>query len=118
MAVPQSSRRSPPSRRATNDISDILLTAPDRFEPIYRRKPNRGIDTRPGEGVSMTLITTSRPLCLSSSRPPLPIFVHYIDHQGRPRSDGSVKIFSHFFGLATPGSGSSRDGTSHLLVLQ
>src|SRR6201987_2222513 len=24
-----------------NDISNTLSTAPDRFEPIYRRKPNR-----------------------------------------------------------------------------
>ena len=30
-----------------NDISNILSTAPDRFEPIYRRKPNRDIDARP-----------------------------------------------------------------------
>jgi uncharacterized protein len=30
-----------------NDIGDILSTAPDRFEPIYRGKPNRDIDARP-----------------------------------------------------------------------
>jgi uncharacterized protein len=30
-----------------NNISNILSTAPDRFEPIYRRKPNRDIDARP-----------------------------------------------------------------------
>jgi uncharacterized protein len=30
-----------------NDISNILSTAPDRFGPIYRRKPNRDIDARP-----------------------------------------------------------------------
>jgi uncharacterized protein len=30
-----------------NDISNILSTAPDQFEPIYRRKPNREIDARP-----------------------------------------------------------------------
>ena len=30
-----------------NDISNTLSTAPDRFEPIYPRKPNRDIDARP-----------------------------------------------------------------------
>ena len=30
-----------------NDISNILSEAPGRFEPIYRRKPNRDIDARP-----------------------------------------------------------------------
>jgi uncharacterized protein len=30
-----------------NNISNILSTAPDRFEPIYRRRPNRDVDARP-----------------------------------------------------------------------
>jgi len=30
-----------------HDISNTLSTAPDRFEPIYPRKPNRDIDARP-----------------------------------------------------------------------
>jgi uncharacterized protein len=30
-----------------NYISYMLSTTPDRFEPIYRRKPNRHIDARP-----------------------------------------------------------------------
>ena len=30
-----------------NDISNILSEAPGRFKPIYRRKPNRDIDSRP-----------------------------------------------------------------------
>jgi hypothetical protein len=29
-----------------NDISDLLSTAPSRFEPIYRRKPNREVNAR------------------------------------------------------------------------
>jgi uncharacterized protein len=30
-----------------NDISNILSTAPDRFEPIHRIRPNREVDARP-----------------------------------------------------------------------
>jgi hypothetical protein len=28
-------------------LGNILSTAPDRFEPVYRRKPNRDVDARP-----------------------------------------------------------------------
>jgi hypothetical protein len=42
-----------------------LSTAPDRFEPIYRRKPNRDIDARPWCRASM-------PLCSCGCQPRRP----------------------------------------------
>ena len=74
-----------------NDISNILSTAPDRFEPMYRRKPNREIDARPW----CRGFYAAMPLRLSAWAPLLntddvnyglllPILVHCVDGQGRP----------------------------------
>ena len=74
-----------------NDISNILSTAPDRFEPIYRRKPNRDIDARPwcrGFYAAMQLRMSAWAPLLNTDDINygllLPIFVHCVDDQGRP----------------------------------
>jgi uncharacterized protein len=74
-----------------NDISNILSTAPNRFEPIYRRKPNRDIDARPwcrGFYAAMKLRMSDWALLLDvddiNHGLLLPIFVHCVDDQGRP----------------------------------
>ena len=74
-----------------NDISNTLSTAPDRFEPIYRRKPNRDIDARPwcrGFYAAMQLRMSAWAPLLNTDDINygllLPIFVHCVDDQGRP----------------------------------
>jgi len=74
-----------------NDISNILSEAPGRFEPIYRRKPNRDIDARPwcrGFYTAMQLrISAWAPLLNTKDINHgllLPILVHCVDGQGRP----------------------------------
>ena len=74
-----------------NDISNILSTAPGRFEPIYRRKPNREIDARPwcrGFYAAMHLRLSAWAPLLNTEDVnyglPLPILVHCVDGQGRP----------------------------------
>ena len=72
-----------------NDISNILSTAPDRFEPIYRRKPNRDIDARPwcrGFYAAMQLQMSAWAPLLNTDDINygllLPIFAHCVDDQG------------------------------------
>jgi uncharacterized protein len=74
-----------------NDISNILSEAPSRFEPICRRKPNRGIDARPwsrGFYAAMRLrISAWAPLLNTNDINHgllLPILVHCVDDQRRP----------------------------------
>jgi uncharacterized protein len=74
-----------------NDISNTLSTAPDRFEPIYRRKPNRDVDARPwcrGFYAAMQLRMSAWEPLLNINDINygllLPIFVHCVDNQGRP----------------------------------
>jgi len=74
-----------------NDIGNILSTAPDRFEPIYRRKPNRDIDARPwcrGFYAAMQLRMSAWAPLLNIDDINygllLPIFAHCVDDQGHP----------------------------------
>ena len=74
-----------------NDISNILSTAPNRFEPIYRRKPNREVDARPwceGFYAAMKLRMSAWAPLLDTGEINhgllLPIFVHCVDDQGLP----------------------------------
>ena len=74
-----------------NDISNILSTAPDRFEPIYRRKPNRDIDARPwcrGFYAAMQLRMSAWAALLNTDDINygllLPIFAHCVDDRGHP----------------------------------
>jgi hypothetical protein len=74
-----------------NDISNILSTAPDRFEPIYRIKPNREVDARPwceGFHAAMRLRMGAWSPLLNTDDIDLglllPIFVHCVDDQGHP----------------------------------
>jgi uncharacterized protein len=74
-----------------NDISNILSEAPGRFEPIYRRKPNRDIDARPwcrGFYAAIQLrISAWAPLLNTNDINHgllLPILVHCVDGQRRP----------------------------------
>lgn len=74
-----------------NDISRTLSTAPDRFEPMHRRKPNGDVDPRPWCQCFYAAIR----LRLSAWAPLLdarnvkhglllPILLHCCDDQGRP----------------------------------
>ena len=74
-----------------NDISNILSEAPGRFEPIYRRKPNRDIDARPwcrGFYAAIQLRISAWAPLLNTNEVNhgllLPILVHCVDDQGRP----------------------------------
>jgi uncharacterized protein len=74
-----------------NDISNILSEAPGRFEPIYRRKPNRDIDARPwcrGFYAAIQLRRSAWAPLLNTNDINhgllLPILVHCVDDQGRP----------------------------------
>jgi len=74
-----------------NDISNILSTAPDQFEPIYRRKPNREVDARPwcrGFYSAMQLRMSAWAPLLNvddiNHGLLLPILLHCLDGQGRP----------------------------------
>ena len=73
-----------------NDISNILSTAPSRFEPIYRRK-NHEVDARPwceGFYAAMKLRMSAWAPLLDTDEINqvllLPIFVHCVDDQGLP----------------------------------
>ena len=74
-----------------NDISNILSTAPDRFEPMHRRKPNGDVDPRPwcrGFYAAMRLRMSAWAPLLDASNVNhgllLPILLHCRDDQGRP----------------------------------
>ncbi len=73
-----------------NDISNILSTAPHRFQPKHSRKPNGGVDARPWcEGFHAAMrprILAWAPLLDLSNLQHgllLPILVHCVDEQGR-----------------------------------
>jgi uncharacterized protein len=74
-----------------NDISNVLTTAPDRFELMHRRKPNGDVDPRPwcqGFCAAMRLrISAWAPLLDASNVNHgllLPILLHCRDDQGGP----------------------------------
>jgi uncharacterized protein len=74
-----------------NDISNILSTAPDRFEPMHRCKPDGDVDARPwcrGFYAAMRLrMSDWAPLLDTGSVNHgllLPILLHCRDDQGRP----------------------------------
>ena len=74
-----------------NDISNILSTAPDQFEPIYRRKPNRDVDARPWcrgfySAMQLRMFAWAPLLNVDDINHGLllPILLHCVDDQGRP----------------------------------
>jgi uncharacterized protein len=74
-----------------NDISSMLSTAPDRFEPMHRRKANGDIDPRPwcrGFYAAMRLRLSALAPLLDASNVNhgllLPILLHCRDDQGQP----------------------------------
>ncbi|WFU31238.1 UPF0149 family protein [Bradyrhizobium brasilense] len=74
-----------------NDISNTLSTAPDRFEPMHRRKLNGDIDPRPwcqGFYAAMQLRLSAWALLLDAGNVShgllLPILLHSRDDQNRP----------------------------------
>ena len=74
-----------------NDISKTLSTAPGRFVPIHRRKPNGNVDARPwcrGFYAAMRLRMSDWAPLLDPTDIHhgllLPILLHCRDHQGRP----------------------------------
>jgi uncharacterized protein len=74
-----------------NAISNALSTAPDRFEPIHRRKPNDDVDPRSwcqGFYAAMRLRISAWATLLNASNLHhgllLPILLHCRDDQGRP----------------------------------
>jgi uncharacterized protein len=74
-----------------NDISKTLSTAPGRFVPIHRRKPNGNVDARPwcrGFYAAMRLRMSDWAPLLDPSDIHhgllLPILLHCRDNQGRP----------------------------------
>ena len=77
--------------RHHNEVSKILSTAPHRFEPIHRRKPNGDLDARlwcQGFHAAMRprLLAWAPLLDTSNMDHGLlpPIFLHCVDDQGRP----------------------------------
>ncbi len=74
-----------------NDISRILSTAPDRFKPMHRRKPNGDIDPRPwcqGFHAAMRLRLSAWAPLLDASNVDhgllLPILLYCRDDQDHP----------------------------------
>ena len=74
-----------------NDISNILSTASNRFEPMHRRKPDGDVDPRPwcrGFYAAMRLRMSDWAPLLDTSNADhgllLPILLHCRDDQGRP----------------------------------
>jgi uncharacterized protein len=74
-----------------NDISNTLSTAPQRFAPIHRRKPNGDVDPRPwcqGFHAAMRLRLLAWAPLLDTSNIHhgllLPILLHCVDDQGHP----------------------------------
>ena len=85
----RSSRRSRAVALRHNDISNILSTTPDRFEPMHRRKPNGEVDPRPwcrGFYAAMRLRMSDWAPLLDTSDVNhallLPILLHCRDDQG------------------------------------
>jgi uncharacterized protein len=77
--------------RHHNDISNTLSTAPHRFQPMHRRKPNGDVDARPWcEGfhaaMQLRLLAWAPLLDLSNVNHGLflPILLHCVDDHGRP----------------------------------
>jgi uncharacterized protein len=77
--------------RHHNDISNTLSTAPHRFQPMHRRKPNGDVDARPWCGGFHAAMQPRLPawaplLDLSNINHGLllPILLHCIDDYGRP----------------------------------
>ena len=80
-----------------NIISNTLSTAPQRFEPIFRRKPGGGVDVRPWcqgsyTAMKLRLLVWSRLLDLDRDHLALllPILLHCVDDQGRPWSQRAM----------------------------
>jgi uncharacterized protein len=74
-----------------NDISRVLSTTPERFEPMHRRRPNGEVDPRPwcrGFYAAMRLRMSEWAPLLNISDVNhgllLPILLHCHDDQGRP----------------------------------
>jgi uncharacterized protein len=74
-----------------NEISNLLSTAPERFEPIYRRKASGGADVRPwclGFYAAMKLRLTAWSSLLDRDNPQhgllLPILLNCVDEHGTP----------------------------------
>lgn len=74
-----------------NDISNILSTTADRFEPMHRRKPNGDIDARPwcrGFHAAIRLRMSAWAPLLDSGNINhdllLPILLHCRDDKGQP----------------------------------
>jgi uncharacterized protein len=74
-----------------NEVSDILSTDPDRFEPMHQRKPNGEIDPRPWchgfyAAMRLSILAWSPLLDLSNVNHGLllPILLHCRDDEGRP----------------------------------
>jgi hypothetical protein len=77
--------------RHHNDISNTLSTAPHRFQPMHRRKPNGDVDARPWcrgfHAARQPRLPAWAPLLdLSNINHGLllPILLHCIDDYGRP----------------------------------
>ena len=77
--------------RHHNDISNTLSTAPHRFQPMHRRKPNGDVDARPwcqGFHAAMRLRLQAWAPLLDLSNINhgllLPVLLHCIDDYGRP----------------------------------
>jgi uncharacterized protein len=77
--------------RHHNDISNTLSTAPHRFQPMHRRKPNGDVDARPwceGFHAAMQLRLPAwaplRDLSNINHGLLLPILLHCVDDYGRP----------------------------------
>ena len=95
--------------RRHNDISRVLTTTPDRFEPMHRRKPNGEVDPRPwcrGFYAAMRLRMSDWAPLLDTSDVNhallLPILLHCRDDQGVQCSDhlGAAARLGNF--CATP----------------
>jgi uncharacterized protein len=74
-----------------NEINNILSTAPGRFEPMHRRKPNGDVDPRPRcqgfyAAMRLRMLAWAPLLDLSDINHGLllPILLHCRDDQGRP----------------------------------
>ena len=89
-----------------NEISKLLSTAPERFEPIYRRKPSGGVDVRPwclGFYAAMKLRLAAWSSLLDRDNPQhallLPILLYCVDDHGSPivpTSDGAeLRMLRH-----------------------
>jgi uncharacterized protein len=89
-----------------NEISNLLSTAPERFEPIYRRKASGGVDVRPwclGFYAAMKLRLTAWSPLLDRDNPQhallLPILLNCVDEHRSPvvptSDDAHVRRLRH-----------------------